>query len=144
MCVCVCVCVCSFDFICMFSVFYWLNDARKFFFLKIRHECGKYYWCFKHLKFPIRRTFICILICNILVTWVTVRQLWMLLPRSWMWRTTLDWEMLSLPDTLHVILSEFACTARITTADVIFTLCGKPLKLVDQYTYTGRSVRILW
>ena len=48
---------------------------------------------------------------NILQTWGTIRQLQMLLLRSWRWRTTLDIEMLSSPDTLRVLLTGFGnCT----------------------------------
>ena len=34
-------------------------------------------------------------IYNILVTWSTIQQLWILLPRLWRWPTKLDWEISS-------------------------------------------------
>ena len=49
--------------------------------------------------------------CNILIMWGTIRQLRMLLPRLWRWLTTPDCKMLTLPDTLWVILTGFASMA---------------------------------
>ena len=43
--------------------------------------------------------------CNILVTWGTIQQLWILM---WTWKTTLDCEMLNSPNTLWVLLTRFA------------------------------------
>ena len=45
--------------------------------------------------------------CNILVTWGTIRQHHLLLPKSWKWRTTLVTEMPRSPDTLPVLLAGF-------------------------------------
>ena len=60
--------------------------------------------------------------CNILITWNTIRSLPMRLLRSWRWQTTRDCEISSLPDTLRVLLNEFAPTA--WSAASKFTLLG--------------------
>ena len=41
--------------------------------------------------------------CNILVTWETIWQLRMYLPRLWRWRTALDFEILGSPYTLRFV-----------------------------------------
>ena len=49
--------------------------------------------------------------CNILITWSTIWQLWMLLSGSWSWRTTLDCEMLSSSDNFQILLVGIASMA---------------------------------
>ena len=49
--------------------------------------------------------------CNILVMWDMIQLLQMLLLRLWRWQTSLDWDMLSSPDTPQMLLIEFASMA---------------------------------
>ena len=62
----------------------------------------------KHLKFinKVTQNF-----CNSLVMKGTIQQVWILLPKSWNWWTTLDGETLSSPDTLLVLLTGFISMA---------------------------------
>ena len=63
--------------------------------------------------------------CNILITWGTIWQLLVFLPRSWKWWTILGREMLTLPDTLQVQLAVFVFMAWSTVSESMF------LELVD-------------
>ena len=49
--------------------------------------------------------------CNILVIWGLIWCLWMLLSMSWRWQTTLYCEILSLLDTLQVLLTRLTSMA---------------------------------
>ena len=59
------------------------------------------------------------LFCYILVTWGTIRTLRVFLQRLWRWRTTLDRDMQSLPDTHSVLLTRFASMSWSTASESI-------------------------
>ena len=49
--------------------------------------------------------------CIISVTWETIRQLRIVLPRSWRWQLTLDRKIPSSPDTLRELIATFTSMA---------------------------------
>ena len=57
--------------------------------------------------------------CNILVTWGSIQQLWMFLPRSWRWWTTLDCETKKLLYYLCVLLARFVSRAWRTALELM-------------------------
>ena len=59
-----------------------------------------------------------VVMCN------TVGQLWMLLLKFWRWWTTLDWEVLSSPDTLSELLTRFYSI--VWSIDAESTVLGLP------------------
>ena len=58
--------------------------------------------------------------CNILQTWGTIRQLRMLLLRSWRWQTIMDCEMLSSPDNPQFLFTILASMDWSTVSESTF------------------------
>ena len=60
--------------------------------------------------------------CYNLITWGIIQHLWMVLLTHWRWWLTLDCEMLSLPDTLCVLLVWFTFMAGVQPQDLVLGL----------------------
>ena len=77
---------------------------------------------------------------NISLMWGTVRQLRMILPKSYRWRITLDFQMPISPNTFHVLLTEFASMAWSSASE---STVLADMNLPDR-RYNGNAHKISW
>ena len=86
--------------------------------------------------------------CSILLTWGTIQQLRMVLPRSWKGQTTLNCKMPSLPDTLQVLLAEFTSLAQSIASEStvlgLLDFAWSSWFLQPEWTFLNHLITILW